>query len=88
MYQKCPICKGKGLLKKEPCPTCLGERIIHAEYGTPPSKMFVIPYFPSYPIYPETFPIRPWEITYASDSLNPQMSMGTCKKDIPTTFTN
>lgn len=38
MYQKCPICKGKGVLKQDTCPVCLGERIINKKTGLPPSK--------------------------------------------------
>lgn len=50
MYQKCPICKEKGLLKKKTCSTCLGERILHKRYGVPPSQM-KDPYYysPGYP---------------------------------------
>lgn len=54
MYHKCPICKGKGVLKKiNPCPTCLGERIIHKDNGMSPSKqtvsIFYVPYVPYTP---------------------------------------
>lgn len=38
MYQKCPLCKGKGVFKKETCPVCLGERIVAKDTGLPPSK--------------------------------------------------
>ena len=65
MYQKCPTCKSKGLFKKETCPICLGERIIHKESGLPPSKYVTpftypapyIPYNPYSPCYPLTNPI-------------------------------
>ena len=56
MYQKCPTCKSKGLFKKEICPTCLGERIIHKENGLPPSKYTIVPTFtPVYPWYNPTY---------------------------------
>jgi len=53
MYQRCPICKGRGILKQESCPTCLGERIINKKSGLPPSK-YVIPftYIPTQPYVP------------------------------------
>ena len=65
MYQRCPTCKSKGLFKKEICPTCLGERIVHKKSGLPPSKYIIpftpiqpyIPYSPCVPSYPWTNPI-------------------------------
>lgn len=43
MFQKCPTCDGIGEMFPTPgmisCPTCNGERIIHAELGCPPSAM-------------------------------------------------
>lgn len=57
-YQKCPLCKGKGTIKKEMCPTCLGERILCKKTGLPPSK-YVYPYsYPVFPVYP-TYPTYP-----------------------------
>ena len=59
-FNRCPVCKGKGLFKKETCPTCLGERIIHKENGLPPSKQFVS--------YPTFAPMYPWFTpTYIGD---------------------
>lgn len=63
-YQKCPLCKGKGLIKNESCFVCNGERIINKESGLPPSRNIPIsvypiqpfyPYYPSYPVYPITY---------------------------------
>lgn len=60
MYKKCPLCKGKGLFKKETCPVCLGEHIINKKTGLPPSK-YVAPitwptiqswWTPTYPSVP------------------------------------
>jgi hypothetical protein len=51
MFQKCPICKGKGTFKKSSCPTCLGERIINNDSGLPPSKIFIPTVYPIYPYY-------------------------------------
>ena len=70
MYQKCPICKSKGVLKNnEQCPVCLGERIIHKENGLPPSKQWNSPYIPIYPSYPS--PWNPYPIiTYCTNVTN------------------
>jgi len=51
-FNRCPVCKGKGLFKKEICPTCLGERIIHEDNGLPPSKQIIS--------YPTFTPVYPW----------------------------
>jgi len=82
MFQKCPICKSKGVLKNnEQCPTCSGERIIHKENGLPPSKQWNAPYipiYPSYPVYPQnpypwcpTYPIITYQGTTVGVSLDP-----------------
>lgn len=69
MYQKCPVCRSKGILKNgEQCPTCSGERIIHKENGLPPSRQpspFCTPYVPVYPYYPH----YPWWYTTVSGSI-------------------
>ena len=49
MFQKCPICDGRGNVTRvsgppdgptyvETCDVCLGKRIIHTETGQPPAK--------------------------------------------------
>lgn len=57
-YQKCCLCKGKGTIKREICPTCLGEKILCKKTGLPPSK-YIAPYFPTFPVYP-TYPTGPY----------------------------
>lgn len=77
MYQKCPICKGKGILKKsDPCPTCLGERIIHQDNGLPPSKQFIPYSMPYIPYTPPVYPTYPWEqppVIYTGGTDSPQI---------------
>lgn len=64
-YQKCPLCKAKGTIKKETCPACSGEKILCKKTGLPPSK-YVFPYI-TYPVYPN-YPYYPL-VTYI-DGIN------------------
>lgn len=40
MYQKCPICEGKGTQEEKPCSTCNGTKIISSLTGLPPFSPF------------------------------------------------
>jgi hypothetical protein len=62
-YQRCPLCRGKKIIKNRLCDVCLGEKIINKKTGLPPSK-YVYPYvtypvYPVYPIYPQ-YPNYPY----------------------------
>lgn len=89
MYQKCPVCKGKGLLKKETCPVCLGERIIAKDTGLPPSRYVVInpwyqPWYPyTYPSYPITVPDPIYRTSGSSSTSTTKVDPNT-----PVTYTN
>lgn len=75
MYQKCPLCKGKGVFKKETCPVCLGERIVAKDTGLPPSRYIAPnpwyqPWAPiTYPLYPGTVPDPNFPITYGNSTI-------------------
>lgn len=70
-YQRCPLCKGKGTIKKEVCPTCTGEKIISRDTGLPPSRIQLWPSYPYYPVYPTytSYPYNPpYYVTCGSGS--------------------
>lgn len=85
-YQRCCLCKGKGVLKQDPCPVCLGERILNKKTGLPPSKYVApyqyVPYYPYYPTYPVYKPTISWEVS-STDGMSTVTS-----KEYPFTLTN